>query len=391
MEKKLNVLMVHNYYKQRGGEDAVVESEVSLLKSYGHHVETYFRHNDEVAGLTKFNLGIQTIWSGQTKKTVSSKILAFKPDVIHVHNTFPLISPSLYWAASNARVPVVQTLHNFRLLCPQAMFLRENKVCEACLGHLPIAAVKYGCYRESRVQTAVLSSMLVGHRVLGTWANKVDRFIALNKFCQDKFVSGGLPKSKFVIKPNFVEDPHPEFRDGLVTRHGFLFVGRLSAEKGVATLGKVASILPHIQFDIAGHGDQAELIANKANISMLGMLNSDQVKSQMQRAKALIIPSIWYENFPRTLVESFANGLPVIASRIGALADIVQDGKTGLLFDPLDAEDLAEKIRWVELHPREMEQMGKNAREQYEREFSPQENYKQLIKIYEDLIFSYKR
>lgn len=391
MEKKLNVLMVHNYYQQRGGEDAVVESEVALLRSYGHQVETYFRHNDDVSKLSKLSLGIQTIWSGHSRQAIANKILEFKPDIIHVHNTFPLVSPSLYWAAATAKVPVVQTLHNFRLLCPQAMFLRENKVCEECLGRLPFAAVKHGCYRKSKLQTAVLSSMLVGHRALGTWANKIDRFIALNQFCQDKFISGGLPKEKFVIKPNFVEDPESSAEQNVFTRRGFLFVGRLSIEKGVANLSKVANALPQVQFEVAGHGDQSGLLANQDNISMLGMLNGEQVKYQMQRAKALLIPSIWYENFPRTLVEAFANGLPVIASRIGALADIVQEGKTGLLFDPYDVSDMAEKIRWADEHPDEMMQMGVFAREQYLREFSPQENYKQLIKIYDDLIFSYKR
>ena len=229
------ILIVHNSYRQYGGEDSVVDAELALLRDHGHEVELYLRHNDELGAMAKGHAALDALWSSRTSRDTSETIAIFHPDVIHVHNTFPLISPSLYWAAARADVPVVQTLHNFRLLCPQAMFLRNGNVCEDCLSRIPWRGVVRSCYRNSWKQSAVLTSMLVLHWAMGTWRQKVTRYIALNEFCRYKFIEGGLPPERIVVKPNFVHTSHSDF-DG--PREGFLFVGRLSEEKGVHTLVK---------------------------------------------------------------------------------------------------------------------------------------------------------
>ncbi len=381
------VLVVHNAYQHRGGEDTVVEAEIALLRAHGHEVETYFRSNDDVRTLSAPMLACQTTWSSRTVRDVEALLQHFRPDVIHVHNTFPLISPSLYWAAMRTGIPVVQTLHNFRLMCLNALFLREDKVCEDCMGRLPWRGVVRACYRGSHSASAALAGMLTLHRALGTYRNKVTRYIALNEFCRGKFIEGGLPAERVVVKPNFVDFAAPE--PG--SRSGLLFVGRLSAEKGVATLAAAMDSLTGVSLRVAGDGPEAALLDDVPGVTRLGSLPGETVRAEMAQAAALVVPSIWYENFPRTIVEAFASGLPVIASRIGALADIVKHGETGLLFEPGDPRDLAAKLAWAQANPERMVEMGRRARAQYEAEFSAEVNYRRLIAIYEDAIAEMQR
>jgi len=376
------VLVVHNAYQHRGGEDTVVESEIALLRSHGHEVETWFRSNDDVAGMSSLSLARNTLWSDRTQHELVDRVRRLQPDVIHAHNTFPLISPSLYWAATQAGVPVVQTLHNFRLMCLNALFLRDGKVCEDCMGRVPWRGVARACYRGSHAASAALAGMLTLHRGLGTYRNKVARYIALNEFCRGKFIEGGLPAERVVVKPNFVDFDMPE----PAARAGLLFVGRLSVEKGVATLAQAMTLLPDAKLRVAGDGPEAGLLDGVAGVTRLGSQPGETVCQEMSRAAALVVPSIWYENFPRTIVEAFATGLPVIASRIGALADIVRDGETGLLFEPGNPRDLADKAAWALAHPEQMAAMGRNARAQYEAEFSAEVNYRRLMEIYDGVL-----
>lgn len=378
----MRVLIAHNAYQQRGGEDSVVEAEVDLLRRHGHTVQLYSRHNDEIDALPRASLARQTFWSSRTVEEVSGLIQSFRPDVIHVHNTFPLISPALYWAAFRAGVPVVQTLHNFRLLCPQAMFLRAERVCEDCLGHLPWRGVARRCYRGSAAQTAVLAGMLAVHRGLGTWRNKVTRYIALNAFCRDKFIAGGLPAARLSIKPNFVD--MPPVAGG--PRRGGLFVGRLSPEKGLDVLLAALDRLAELSLPFIGSGLEQSRVGAHPSARMLGSKSQAAVLAAMREAAWLVMPSICYENFPRTLVEAFACGLPVIASRLGAMANLIEDGRTGLLFTPGDVADLARKMAWAEAHPDEMRAMGEHARREYEAKYTPEINYRQLLAIYAEAI-----
>ncbi|MCY7305790.1 MAG: glycosyltransferase family 4 protein [Rhodoferax sp.] len=378
----MKILVVHNAYQQRGGEDSVVEAEVALLRSRGHAVAMYGRDNHELAAMGRASAALDTLWSRRTVQDISAIFAHDKPDLIHVHNTFPLISPSLYWAAAGARVPVVQTLHNFRLLCPQAMLLRDGKVCEQCVGTTPLAGVVHGCYRGSRAQTAVLAGMLVLHRAIGTWADKVTRFIALNEFCRAKFIEGGLPAHKIVVKPNFVdfEAPPP------TTRAGFLFVGRLSPEKGVGVLAKASVQAPGCELTIVGTGPDSATAAGIQGAKILGALPGSEVLNQMCRATALVLPSIWYETFGLVAVEAFACGTPVIASRIGVLETLVNDGVNGLLFEPGNSDDLAAKMRWALANPGRMAEMGRKARAHYEANFTGRDNYAQLLQIYQHAV-----
>ncbi len=372
------VLVMHNAYQQRGGEDMVCEAEIEMLRNRGHAVEVLHRHNDELMTASRLRVAAETLWSLRSAAALDELIDRFAPDVIHSHNTFPMISPSVLWTAARRRVPVVQTLHNFRLLCPQAMLLREGMVCELCIGRFPWDGILHGCYRGSRPQTSVVAAMLGVHRALGTYRDKVTRFIVLNEFCRRKFIEGGLPAKKLMLKPNFVDFPPPFEGE----RNGVLFVGRLSQEKGIEVLAGAMARSSGIDVRVAGSGPAADRLRGIDGVTLLGSIGKAQVREQMTRAMVLVLPSICYEGFPRTLAEAYASALPVIASRIGALAELVQDGVTGLLFEPGNADDLAQKLAWAAAHPVQMRELGHNAREEYEAKFSADRNYAMLMDIY---------
>lgn len=381
--RPLRVLVAHNVYQQRGGEDAVVEAEVKLLRDHGHEVIEYLRFNDDIAQLSPTAAAGQTLWSQRTRREIALELSRQRIDLVHCHNTFPLISPSIYWAADAAKIALVQTLHNFRLLCPQAMFLRDGRVCEDCLGHLPWRAVVHGCYRGSRLQSSVVVGMLGLHRSLGTYRDKVTLYIALNEFCRRKFIEGGLPAERIRIKPNFVEGPAVPGRSA---REGFLFVGRLSPEKGVDLLVQAAQRMPQLPVRVAGTGPLQGLLQQATSVTPLGRLAANEVFDEMARARALVLPSVCYESFPRTLVEAYASGLPVIASRMGPMIELVEHGVTGLLFDPGDVDDLVRVLGWAQTHRDEMASMGESARKVYERHLNADANYGQLLGIYRDAV-----
>lgn len=378
----MRVLVVHNQYQQEGGEDAVVKDECALLERNGIVVKIYRQHNRQIEDMPRLQVALDTIWSRRTVEEITDLIARFKPDVIHAHNTFPLISPSLYFAARRNHVPLVQTLHNFRLFCAQAMFLRDGNICEDCLGTLPWRGVLHRCYRNSAAQSAVVVGMQGIHRALGSYRREVTRYIALNRFCRDKFIEAGLPGDRICIKPNFVDlPPAPE-----QPRHGALFVGRLSQEKGVATLLEAALQYPEADITVIGTGPEQPALQCRNNIRLLGWQKSPFIYTQMQKSAYLVMPSVWYENFPRTLVEAYACGLPVIASRLGAMAELVKDGVNGLLFTPGDADDLVKKMRWADSQPEAMRKMGLAARMEYEQKFTPETNFAQLMGIYGEAI-----
>ena len=376
------VLVVHNRYQLPGGEDAVVEAEIELLRRNGHAVETYLRDNHDLTAMKALEAFAHTLWSRRTWNDIARLTARFRPDVIHAHNTFALVSSSLYWAADRLGIPVVQTLHNFRLLCVQAMFLRDGRVCEDCLGRLPWRGVTRKCYRESGLQSAALAATLGVHRSLGTYRDKVARYIALTEFCREKFIAGGLPASRVAVKPNFADIGRPAD----APRRGGLYVGRLAAEKGIDILMHALSELPSVSMDVIGDGPERDKVAAHPQLRLLGWLGSAEVYERMRAAAYLVMPSIWYENFPRTLIEAYANGLPLVASDLGALAELVDHGRTGLLFKPGAAHDLARHIAWAEAFPAKMRVMGENARATYEARFTADRNYAQLMAIYADAI-----
>jgi glycosyltransferase involved in cell wall biosynthesis len=379
----MNILFVHNAYQNFGGEDAVVDSEIDLLRSRGHAVELYKRHNDELHAMPAATAALSAVWSRRSAHEVNAACDSLQPDVIHVHNTFPLISPSVYWTAARKRIPVVQTLHNFRLLCPQGTFLRNGAVCEDCLGKSPWRAVVRKCYRQSAPQSAVLAGMLSAHRIAGTYRHQVTRYIALSAFSRERFIAGGLPAQRLRIKPNFVASSVPPRWDA---RHGGLYVGRLSDEKGIGTLLAALRHGGRTPIEVIGAGPWEAEVATALGDGYLGFRSRDDIMQKMRSAAFLVVPSMCLEQLPTTILEAFASGLPVIASRLGALANIVEEGVTGLLFNAGDAADLAAKIAWAGAHGDEMKMMGRAARAEYEAKYTPSINYQMLVDIYEDAI-----
>lgn len=382
----MKIIVAHSFYREAGGEDSVVASEIDLLRRHGHEVFEFFCDNKKLeSGFIVFS-AIKSVWSWPVYRDMRQLIAMTRPDVVHVHNTFPAMSPAVYWAAVRSSVPVVQTLHNFRLFCLQAMFLRDGKVCERCLGHSMWRGVLWGCYRSSRIYSAYSYFINLVHRLIGTYEKKISRYIALNNFCRDKFIQGGIPAEKISIKPNFVDDP------GLanVGRSGVLFVGRLSHEKGISILADAWKMVADGGLSVVGQGEDACHFSSSLGVNLLGRLDKSGVERMMHSSVALVVPSIWYENFPRVIVEAYACGLPVIASRIGALVEIVEDGETGLLFSAGDADDLAEKLKWALSHPDEMKVMGIKCREKYLRHYSESVNLNSLLEIYKSAASSCK-
>jgi glycosyltransferase involved in cell wall biosynthesis len=383
------VLIAHNRYQLAGGEDRVVEAEADMLRSQGHEVFLYTDDNDRIAGMAKIDAVIETVWSRSSYRKLAEMIEDHRIELCHFHNTFPLISPAAYYAACRAGAAVVQTLHNYRLLCPGALLMREGRVCETCVGRTILwPGVIHRCYRHSYATSAVAAMAISAHNLMRTWSRKVNRYIALGEFGRQKFIEGGLPSEKIVVKPNFVH-PDPGIGEG---RGGYaLFVGRLSPEKGLTTLLEAWNRhqeLPVLR--IAGGGPLASLVhsATQMNprVQWLGEITRAETLEQMRSARFLICPSIWYECFALVVIEAFACGLPVIASSLGALPELIRPEYTGLLFKPGSAEDLSAKVQWALQNESQMEKMRHYAREEYEAHYTAQRNYQIISATYDEAI-----
>ena len=382
----MRILFIHSRYQIPGGEESVVEAEIQLLQSRGHEVFRYERDNHEVSGQSRLSLLRDTLWSSSSHEAVQRLVATHRIEVAHVHNTLPLVSPSVYAAAGRAGAAVVQTLHNFRWLCPQGTLLRDGKICESCVGKIPWRSIQHRCYRDSAVQSAVMTATYGLHTTLGTLHRHADRIIALTDFARDKFIEGGFPADKLVVKPNFVEDTAAGVALAQRQRSGVLYVGRLSEEKGPDVFVQAARQMPSESFRMLGNGPLAPTLDRPPNVDFAGAVARSEVAGAMRSAMALVLPSRCYEGLPMTLVEAFCNGLPVIASRLGAFASLVEDGVTGLLFDPGDASDLARKLQWCRDHPDAVVRMGLAARAMYLQRYTAQSNYEQLLDIYQSAV-----
>jgi glycosyltransferase involved in cell wall biosynthesis len=383
----MRVLIVHNRYQQSGGEDAVVANEQALLEEHGWNTQLWSVTNDTIAGTRDaIRVAMRTSYSRPARDNLARKIAELAPAVVHVHNFFPLLSPSIYDACRAAGVAVVQTLHNYRAICANPALTRGGRPCFDCIGGSPYQAVLHGCYRGSRLASLPVARMVDVHRRRGTWSQKVDRFIALSAFSKDKFIEAGFPGERIEVKPNFVED-RPAARPA--PRSGALYVGRLSAEKGIETLVRAWTGLD-VPLRVVGDGPLRRLVesATGPSITFLGRKTRAEVALEMARAAFLVQPSVAPETFGMAIAEAYCQGLPAIASRIGALAEIVQDRITGLLFSPGDAEDLAATARWAHQRPDAMRVMGRDARTIYEERYSPGVNFQQLCAIYASAIAS---
>lgn len=381
----MKVLMVHNRYVHPGGEDLVFRNEVALLRSRGHEVVEWTETNVDL-GDQNLRSPQDFFWSRRSFDKGKRLAEKHRPDVAHFHNIFFRVTPSVYTAVTSAGVPVVQTLHNYRLSCPKATFYRGGHPCEDCIAKtIKWPSVLHSCYRESRIESIGIASILAYHWTQRTWNEQVDRYIALTQFMKNKMVEAGLNEEPIHVKPNFLsEDPGPDHDSG----HFFLFSGRLSEGKGVQTLLDAWSSTSNIELVVAGDGEGSSdvtdwLLAHpNSSVRWIGWRPRSEILDLMRGARAFIFPSESYEGFPMGILEAMAFGKPTIASDLGAMRELIEDGRTGLLFRPGDPEDLAAKVRWASDHPQEMADMGREARREYERKYTAERNYEMLMDIY---------
>jgi glycosyltransferase involved in cell wall biosynthesis len=384
----VRVLLVHNSYRQRGGEDAVFEAERDLLAAAGHEVLEYRVHNDAVDGLSPLRLAARTVWSGDARRELAVLCRRARPDVAHFHNTLPLISPAAYGGVRSTGVPVVQTLHNYRMVCPSALLYRDGRPCEDCVGlTLPWPAVRHGCYRGSRAASAAVGAMLAAHRALGTYRRNVDAWIALTGFQAELVSRGGVPRPRIAVLPNFLAED-PGVTGPAAPRGGVLFVGRLTEEKGVGVLLAALRELPRtVRLRVVGDGPLRPAVEAAARadarVEMLGACAPAEVDAQMRRAAVLAVPSLWYEGLPMTVVEAYARGLPVVASDLGGLAAIVEDGLQGVRVPAGDAGALARALGGLCAAPARLCAMGEAARATFERRYTAARHLDGLLGIYE--------
>jgi glycosyltransferase involved in cell wall biosynthesis len=388
----MNILMVHNYYQQRGGEDESTEQEIDLLQQHGHTVHFFSRHNNEInsySPVQKTLLFFEPTWSNTTYRQIKDILLSLEIDVVHIQNFFALVSPAVFYACNELNIKAICMLHNYRLLCPGSTFFRDGHICEDCLGGTLWSGIKHKCYHESAIQSAAIALMLKTHRFTKTWTDKIDAYITLSEFARQKFIEGGLPKSKLFVRPNFlVEDPGI----GENNREYALYVGRLSPEKGIMTMIEAWKNHPGIPLKIIGDGPQRPQIEeiirqNQLNhIELSGFLPLNDVYQALRKALFLVMPSIWLETFGRVIIEAYATGTPVIASRIGAMKEIIIEKKTGLLFEPGNALDLSDQIQYAIDHPLELRTWGEQARSQYVQKYTADSAYEKLISIYEEVL-----
>lgn len=381
----MRILTVHNKYKFRGGEDAAREDENRLLFAHGHEIENYTNDNNQVNASNLISTGLKTIWSNESYRKVRGMLRGGGFDVLNCHNTFPLISPSVYYAAKAEHVAVVQTLHNYRLLCPNAQLFRESAICENCIGkRFAYPGIINSCYRSSRSGSAAVAAMLLVHRVIKTYHEKIDVFIALTEFARDKYIEGGLPAEKIVVKPNFV---YPDPLAGAGDGDYVVYVGRLSEEKGITTLLEAwKTLASKMSLKIVGDGPLRETVERAANtqpgIDYLGTQPMKEIYELIGRARAMIFPSEWYEGLPKVIIEAFAKGTPVIASNVGSMRFLIEHEKNGLHFAPKAVDDLREKVEWMLDNPLRWRQMRQAARAEYEAKYTAEKNYQALMEIY---------
>ncbi len=387
----MKILFCHNYYQQRGGEDQVFEDESWLLRQNGHEVLDYQLSNDNIKGMNRIELIKKTFWNTEAAGDLRRIIQDFRPEVVHCINSFPLISPVIGHVVKDEGCVMVQTLQNYRLICPNAQLLRNEQVCEKCVGkRLAWPAVVHRCYREDIVASAVVAGMLSYHTWKKTWTNAVDRFIVPSQFTLEKYLAAGFDKERFSIKPNFLR-PDPGVGDG--QGDYAVFVGRLSPEKGILTLlDGWRKLLGDYPLKILGDGPLAPQVqqaaAGDARIQWLGRRSLPEVCRHLGHAKFSIVPSIWNEPFGRTVIESMAVGTPVLASRMGALPELIVEGKTGRFFNSGDATDFARVALELFCDDTLNTVMRSSARCEYLSNYTAETNYQQLMTIYHDTLQS---
>ncbi len=389
----MRVLVVHNRYRSAvpGGEDLVVDQESAALEADGHTVERFERSNDEISQaslLKKVLVPGQVLWSEKARRSLSARLRAFSPDVVHVHNTFPLLSPSVLYACRALAVPVVTTMHHYRMMCPSGDLFRDGKICHDCVGKLPLPAVRHGCYHGSTLSTIPLAAANISHGK--AWRKLVSAYIFLSRAQRDIFTPTALPRSRVFVKPNFVPDPSGRGRS---RENMVVFAGRLTEIKGIDYLMEAWDLFcgrdrsTALGLILVGAGPLQERVeawaADRQSVQWLGPLDRAECTSVMARARAVIVPSQWEETFGLVAVEAMAAGVPPVASDRGSFRELITHGSDGILFDPADPRALAEVLKDIVENPPKYAAYGRRARSTYERRFSPEANMAELLTIYD--------
>ncbi len=385
----MHVGVFHNRYVFRGGEDAVVDLEVELLRKAGHEVHLFSVDSAEIRSWRDgLRAGLAARWNAAMAKRVAAFLEEHPVQLGHVHNFFPLLSPAVHAALKQRGLPVVQTLHNYRLYCANGLFLREARPCEDCVARGPWNAIRHGCYRGSRLQTLAWARATAYQRSPRFWHELVDRFVTPSEFARCKLVAAGLPSELVVVKPNPVADPGEPSSGG----HGAVYVGRLSAEKGGRLLLEAWRRLGGYPLCIVGTGPEEaalrSLAADLPTVRLTGQLPPEGVREELARAAFAVAPSLCYENSPLSVVEAMAAGRPVVAPRSTALGEMLDDGRTGWLFRVGDARELAEACRRLVADPARAQQMGRDARSDYEDRFTPERSLERLVALYDEVLES---
>ncbi|MCQ5363560.1 glycosyltransferase family 4 protein [Anoxybacillus salavatliensis] len=391
----MKILLIHNQYKQKGGEDVVFKAESSLLKEKGHTVYEYKISNDNLKTeslFDKIKVGINTIWSVKSYREIKKLIKEIQPDVVHIHNTFPQLSPSIYWAVKSLNIPVVQTLHNYRLTCANGLLYRNSKICEECVKRGKYSALKHKCYRGSFLATLPLVIMFYLHKIIGTYKNKVDLYITLTNFAKNMMIESGLSEDKIKVKPNFVNINFNKtiYTDINKRKKQFVFVGRIVKEKGIDLL--LEAFDQNIEdFDLVviGEGPERENLQRKyrknKRIKWYGQLNNDEVLEEISKSYSLVMPSKLYETFGMVVIEAFSVGTPVIVPNHAGFPDIISPNENGYLFQPNDLTDLALKMKKIIALNNNWNEFSKNALKSYEKYYTSEKNYQYLMDIYNKL------
>jgi glycosyltransferase involved in cell wall biosynthesis len=389
----VKILFIHNRYQQSGGEDVAVQLEINILKQFGHITKVVYFDNTHISGIiSKVKSGISSFYNQNSLKRVLAAIDEFKPDVIHVHNVFFQASPSVLFAAHQRNIPVVMTLHNYRLICANAMLLKDNKPCIECIHQkIPLSGIKNACYRNSVLESTLTTAITSVHKFTDCWTGRVSKYIALTEFAKNIFLNSSLAvvEDQITVKPNFVLDNGT----GLETREDFfLFVGRLSNEKGLTHLLEAFAQLKTQKLLVVGEGPLEDHLQkhyeSNSNITFVGKKTRGEVFDLMKRTKALMFPSIWYEGLPYTIIEAFSTSTPVLASNLGAMSQMIVDGYNGLLFEAANANDIIESVH--RFNRIANNSFYSNARKSYLEHYHPDKHYSAIINLYETLISNAK-
>ncbi|MFC3449805.1 glycosyltransferase family 4 protein [Amycolatopsis speibonae] len=384
----MKVLVIHNRYRseQPSGENNVVDQETALLAEAGHEVGLFERRSDDIAGMSlprKAVVPLQVPWNRAVRADLARRLADDRPDVVHVHNTFPLLSPSVLAACAEAGVPTVATVHNYTLICPPGTLYRDGQVCTDCVGRTPLPAVRHGCYRGSGIATVPMAASLMLNR--NRWWSGVSRFFCISKAQREVLIAAGMPAERLAVKYNYVADPGK-------TRQGagehLLFLGRITEEKGIGLLMKAWDLLvaaggPLPPLVIAGTGPMQDEVARWAHgrddVRYLGLQSKEECRDLVARSNAVLAPSEWLETFGLVVVEAMAAGVPTVAAAHGAFRELVEDGVTGLLHEPGNPESLAACLREVVGDAERNQEMGWAARLVYEQEFTPKIGLERLV------------